>query len=72
MPNHKTHTQLRAWADLALEKCGPSFQGVDVAAFPREIERLEARLRPLQSPVCLCHNDLNHMNILLLEVVNDT
>lgn len=58
--------QLRAWAKLALEECGPQFHGVDVAAFPQEIDRLEARLRPLQSPVCLCHNDLNHMNILRL------
>lgn len=68
--NAPTLLQLRAWAKLALEECGPQFHGIDVAAFPQEVDRLEARLRPLQSPVCLCHNDLNHMNILRLDEVH--
>lgn len=65
--NQPTSKQLRAWAGLALEQCGPMFEGVDVASFPAEIERLQARLLPLQSPVRLCHNDLNHTNVLLLD-----
>ena len=57
---------LREWAALALEKCGAAYEGCDMAGLSQEVDRLEARLSTLASPICLCHNDLNHLNVLLV------
>ncbi len=57
--------QLRAWATRAVALCGVKYEGLDVAGLVTEVDRLEARLLAVASPVCLCHNDLNHLNVLL-------
>lgn len=57
--------QLRAWATKARSVCGSAWGGIDVASLEGEVDRLEARLLAVSSPVCLCHNDVNHLNILL-------
>jgi len=57
--------QLRDWATRAMTLCGVKYEGLDVAGLVTEVDRLEARLLAVASPVCLCHNDLNHLNVLL-------
>ena len=57
--------QLRSWAKLVLEKCGCQYGGWDVKALGEEVNCLERRLAKTPSPIVLCHNDLNHLNLLV-------
>jgi len=57
--------QIRGWATRAVALCGPRYDGWDVEGLVTEVDRLKARLLAVNSPVCLCHNDVNHLNVLL-------
>jgi choline/ethanolamine kinase len=57
--------QIRAWAMRAVALCGARYAGWDVGGLVTEVDRLEERLLAVDSPICLCHNDVNHLNVLL-------
>lgn len=57
--------QIRAWVTRAVMLCGAQYEGWDVAGLVIEVDRLEGRLLAVDSPICLCHNDVNHLNVLL-------
>lgn len=70
--------RLRAWAAMALEKCVAlgaggtnKYEGFDMLELVKEVDRLEKRLQDngtlASSHICLCHNDAQHLNVLMLQ-----
>mmetsp|Transcript_35501 Transcript_35501/g.59831 ORF Transcript_35501/g.59831 Transcript_35501/m.59831 type:complete len:393 (+) Transcript_35501:223-1401(+) len=56
--------RLRLWQAKAVESCGPTFQGIDVAAISAEIDFLQTRLAKVPSRVVFAHCDLQYGNIM--------